>query len=234
MVAGMLYSVQVLIAMIVAYFVGSILTGVWIGKRYRGVDIRAYGSGNAGATNAMRVIGVKLGVLVLLLDVLKGFLPVLLLPLVLGIEPVTPTVQLLIGASAVAGHMFSWMAGFKGGKGVATGLGVFLAVAPKVMLIVLLIALIVIGFSGYVSLVAVAASVVIPYLLWWYEYPWPVIAVAAVVCAFIIIRHESNILRLIAGRESRIWDPAGPDKKGGDEVVASEVEEDPADRSAKA
>lgn len=207
----MLYFMQVLVAMVIAYFIGSILTGVRIGRRYRGLDIREFGSGNAGATNAMRVLGVKLGSIVLVLDVLKGLLPVLLLPLILGIDhPVPPTVQLLIGAAAVAGHMFSWEAGFKGGKGVATGLGVFLAVAPKVMLIVLLIGLIVIGLSGYVSLVSVAAAVAIPYLLWWYEYPWPVIWMAGGVCAFVIIRHESNIQRLLTGRERRVWDSAKP------------------------
>lgn len=207
----MLYFFQVLVAMIAAYFAGSILTGVWIGRKYRGVDIREYGSGNAGATNAMRVLGVKLGLVVLLLDVLKGLLPVLVLPLILGIDhPVPPTVQILIGASAVMGHMYSWMAGFKGGKGVATGLGVFLAIAPKVMVIVLLVGLIVIGFSGYVSLVSVAAATIVPYLLWWYDYPAVVVILASIICAVVILRHQSNILRLLSGRENRIWDKKEP------------------------
>lgn len=207
----MLYFFQVLVAMIAAYFAGSILTGVWIGRKYRGVDIREYGSGNAGATNAMRVLGVKLGLVVLLLDVLKGLLPVLVLPLILGIDhPVPPTVQILIGASAVMGHMYSWMAGFKGGKGVATGLGVFLAIAPKVMVIVLLVGLIVIGFSGYVSLVSVAAATIVPYLLWWYDYPAVVVILASIICAVVILRHQSNILRLLTGRENRIWDKKEP------------------------
>lgn len=217
---SMLYFFGVLVSVVIAYFIGSILTGVRIGQKYRGVDIRAYGSGNAGATNAMRVLGPRLGVLVLLLDVLKGFLPVVLLPLIFGIpHPVPPTIQLLIGAAAVAGHMFPWHADFKGGKGVATGLGVFLAVAPKPMFIVLLIALIVIGFSGYVSLVSVVAAVVIPFVLWWYNYPGLVIAVAAVLCSLVIFRHESNILRLLSGRESRIWDSKGGADGGGSAVV---------------
>ncbi len=208
---------SVLISMVIAYFVGSIMTGVRIGKRTRGLDIRHFGSRNSGATNAMRVLGPKLGGLVLALDVLKGILPVVLLPIIFGMDPATPdgllTIKLLIGAAAVAGHMFSWEAGFRGGKGVATGLGVFLAVAPKVMVIVLLIALIVIGFSGFVSLVSVAASMIIPYLLFWYGYPWPVVWVAGAVCAIVIVRHESNMIRLLTGRERRIWDrTAGPDE----------------------
>src|SRR5690606_16460629 len=101
-------------------------------------------------------------------------------------------------------HMYSWMAGFKGGKGVATGLGVFLAIAPKVMVIVLLVGLIVIGFSGYVSLVSVAAATIVPYLLWWYDYPAVVVILASIICAVVILRHQSNILRLLTGRENRI------------------------------
>lgn len=203
-------ALETLVAMVIAYFCGSLLFGLWVGQNYRGVDIRAHGSGNAGATNAARVLGPRLGALVFALDTAKGLAPTLLLPWFFGL-PTGGFVQLAIGLSAVAGHVFSWMSGFKGGKGVATALGVFLAIATVPILVTLAIGTAVIFATGYVSAVSVTSAVVFPILLWWFHYPASVIAISGAICFILIVKHESNLLRLMAGTERKLWDKAAPD-----------------------
>ena len=116
----------VFLFMIVAFFVGAIPTALVMGRAFRGIDIREHGSGNVGATNAFRVLGRRLGVCCLCLDILKGLLPVAILPALGGFRPGSAWPEILIGVSAVAGHVFSPFLGGRGGKGVATALGVFL------------------------------------------------------------------------------------------------------------
>lgn len=191
--------------MVLAYFAGSIPTGLWIGRWMRGVDIRSFGSGNLGATNAFRVLGKGLGSLVLLIDVLKGLLPVILLPRLVGLEPVTPGQEMFIGGSAIAGHVLSCFVNFKGGKGVATALGVFLAIAPLEMSIILVIGLLLIAITGYVSLASITGAILLPVFLFMTDRPTPVLLVATIICGIVLYRHRTNLVRLLQGRENRFY-----------------------------
>lgn len=195
-----------LIAMIIAYFIGAIPTGLWLGMKLRNIDIREHGSGNLGATNAFRVLGPKIGTIVLLLDVLKGLVPVVLLPLILGMRPVSEGQEMLIGACAILGHVFSIFADFHGGKGVATSLGVFLAIATAPMVILLVIGGALISIYGYVSLASVTGAVLLPILLFMFGYA-PIVLFAGIVVSLAVIwRHRANLERLMQGRELRIFD----------------------------
>lgn len=196
--------VSLVIAVILAYISGSLPFGLWVGKWARGIDIREHGSGNLGATNAFRVLGRNLGILVLCLDILKGMLPVLLFPRILGFEP-TPGEEVLIGLSAIVGHVLSFFVNFKGGKGVATALGVFLAIAPMEMGIALGIGVVLITVFGYVSLASVTGAVLLPILMLWNGRPGIVLLVTTLISVVVVIRHKSNIIRLLKGEENRIY-----------------------------
>lgn len=172
-----------------------------------GVDVREHGSGNLGATNAFRVLGKKLGATVLFLDVLKGLGPVVFLPPLLGMRP-TAESELIIGCSAVAGHVFSCFVNFRGGKGVATALGVFLAIAPGEMLAVLALGLGIIVTTGYVSAAAVVGALLLPFLLYFSGREAVVLLVSCIIASMVLLRHKSNLLRLFAGRENRISEPS--------------------------
>lgn len=206
--------IQMTIAIILAYFAGSVPTGLWIGRSLRDVDLRDYGSGNLGATNAFRVLGKKLGFTVLLIDVLKGMLPVLLFPRLVGLDSVTPGQEMLIGGSAIAGHVLSVFVNFKGGKGVATALGVFLAIAPMEMSLILAIGIILIAVTGYVSLASLVGAALLPLFLFAAGRPSSVLIVAIAISAIVIYRHRSNLIRLIQGRENRFYDTnSGPEQE---------------------
>ncbi|HOY83843.1 MAG TPA: glycerol-3-phosphate 1-O-acyltransferase PlsY [Candidatus Syntrophosphaera sp.] len=201
---------------LLAYLIGSIPFGWLAGKLLHKKDIRAGGSGNIGATNALRQYGVKTGVLVLLLDLLKGFAVAwLLLNVVPGLlgnfVPTLPTernVFLLPALAVILGHMFPVWLNFKGGKGVATAAGVYLALAPVPLLAALLVFLLVTALSRYVSLgsILAAAFLFAAELLWNIfvlrepEFPWLTLIVALLV----IYKHSPNILRLLEGRENRL------------------------------
>ncbi len=196
---------QMTIAIILAYFAGSIPTGLWVGRAMRGVDIRESGSGNLGATNAFRVLGKRLGFTVLLIDVLKGMLPVLLFPGLVGLDSVTPGQEMLIGGGAIAGHVLSVFVNFKGGKGVATALGVFLAIAPVEMSVILAIGLILIAVTGYVSLASLVGAALLPIFLFASGRSSSVLIVAIAISIIVIYRHRSNLVRLMQGRENRFY-----------------------------
>ena len=201
---------------LLAYLIGSIPFGWLAGKLLHKKDIRDGGSGNIGATNALRQYGVKTGVLVLLLDLLKGFAVAwLLLNVVPGLlgnfVPALPTernVFLLPALAVILGHMFPVWLNFKGGKGVATAAGVYLALAPVPLLAALLVFLLVTALSRYVSLgsILAAAFLFAAELLWNIfvlrepEFPWLTLIVALLV----IYKHSPNILRLLEGRENRL------------------------------
>jgi glycerol-3-phosphate acyltransferase PlsY len=202
------------IAMVLAYFAGSIPSGLWIGRWLRGVDLRDFGSGNLGATNAFRVLGKKLGVTVLLIDVLKGLLPVLLFPRLVGIDDVTAGQEMLVGGSAIAGHVLSCFVDFKGGKGVATALGVFLAIAPLEMGIILVLGVVIIAVTGYVSLASLVGATLLPFFLFFSGRPTSVLLVATLIAAIVIYRHRSNLVRLVQGRENRFYETnSGPEQE---------------------
>lgn len=196
---------QMTLAILLAYLIGSIPTGLWVGKYLRGVDIRDHGSGNLGATNAFRVLGQKLGTAVLLIDILKGTIPVLLLPRLVGISEPTPWQEMIIGVSAIAGHVLSVFVQFKGGKGVATALGVFLALAPIEMTVILIIGLIIIAVTGYVSLASITGAVLLPIFLYIGERPAVTLVAGSLVALLVLIRHRSNMVRLWQGTENRFY-----------------------------
>lgn len=204
-------TVQLLIVTVIAYFVGSIPTGLWMGQFTKGIDIRDFGSGNLGATNAFRVLGKKLGVIVLLIDVLKGVLPVLVLPRLVGISNPSPAQEMIVGAAAIVGHVLSCFVNFKGGKGVATALGVFLAIAPLEMGVILLVGIIIIAVTGYVSLASVVGAIMLPIALFLHDRAPLVQVVGLLISLMVVIRHRSNISRLLKGKENRFYETnSGP------------------------
>ena len=183
---------------IMAYLLGSVPSGYVLGRSV-GVDVRKAGSGNVGATNVARVVGKTQGVLTLVADAAKGFIPVFA---VLQLDLSLP-VTMLVGVAAFLGHLYPIFLLFKGGKGVATALGVFLAYAPLVTLILLGVFLIVAWISRLVSLSSITAAVAAPIAFWFAAYPPPVVQTGTFVAAMIILRHRSNIKRLLAGTEPR-------------------------------
>jgi len=198
----------VLIAMLIAYVVGSIPTAVWVGKRFYGKDVRQHGSGNAGATNTFRVLGGKAAVPVLLFDVFKGWAPVFFLaPWVSKGESADPALfQLLIGGAALLGHVFPVFARFKGGKGIATSLGIVLAIHLHAALSCLGIFVLVFWVTKYVSLGSMVAALCFPLLLWFLfkESSEILLGFSIAFAAFIILTHRKNIGRLLKGNESKI------------------------------
>ncbi len=198
------------ISIICGYLLGSIPFGL-LAARMKGIDIRKHGSGNIGATNVWRVCGWRVGLPVFLLDVFKGVAAVWLcrwLAVRLGGDPVWAGIAAAV--VCVIGHSFPAWLGFKGGKGAATSLGVFLALMPIPSVAALVSWGVVVKTTGYVSLGSMVAAVVLPgtaivmqFTSW--AYGWPVSGFAVLVGALVIARHRSNIARLRAGTENRIW-----------------------------
>jgi glycerol-3-phosphate acyltransferase PlsY len=208
------------IVIAVSYLVGSIPTALIIGKIFKGIDIRNYGSKNLGSTNAMRVLGWKIGLLVQILDILKGAAAVLLISKLfygaLPFENRTPfeditVVQIIAGISAIIGHVWTIFAGFKGGKGINTAAGMLLSLAPIDALIAIGIFVIVLMFSGYVSLGSISAAFAFPSTMFIRENFFGVeidgyntlIYFSIAVCLFLIYNHRANIKRLLYGEENR-------------------------------
>ncbi|MFQ5995560.1 MAG: glycerol-3-phosphate 1-O-acyltransferase PlsY [Acidiferrobacterales bacterium] len=183
-----------------AYLFGSISTAVLIARLKRIEDPRNVGSGNPGATNILRYGGKTAAVVTLLGDVLKGVIPVLIARAITN----DPIVLVLVGLMAFLGHLYPIFFGFKGGKGVATALGVWLALSPYVALALVATWLIVAAASRYSSLSAVIGAVLAPAYVWWLVGSWPYLAVMAVMSILLIYRHRSNIQNLLSGKESKI------------------------------
>lgn len=196
-------------AMVLAYVCGSIPTSVWWGRTFFKVDVREHGSRNAGATNTFRVLGPKAGVPVLLIDILKGFLPVRILPNFSELQPDTAPwmwLRVALVIAAVIGHLYPVFAGFKGGKGVATSLGGVLAVHPGAAVICVLVFGIVFWLSRYVSLGSLSAAVAFPLavILIYQEFSAVKIGFAVGLCIMVFYTHRENIGRLIRGEENRM------------------------------
>ena len=196
------------IAVVLAYLAGSIPSAVWAGKLFHGIDVREHGSGNAGATNTVRVLGWKTGIPVLLFDLFKGWLAAML-PRFLDAAPESSetlmVLQIACGLAAILGHVFPVFAGFRGGKGVATTFGVLLALHPLLTLTCAGIFLIVLLASGYVSLGSMIAVAMFPILLvTLFRSPsiWLTVF-SVIVAAAVIITHTKNIKRLLQGEEKR-------------------------------
>lgn len=196
-------------AAIFAYLLGSLPTAVWAGKILRGIDIREHGSGNAGATNAMRVLGPGIGVAVLLIDAAKGIAAVALAGYVgqaYFSDEVFVLFQLFFGAMAVLGHVFPVFASFRGGKGIATLVGVVFIMFPSAFLICLAVFLATFFATRYVSLGSLMAAVALPVVVIWIKdiTLLPKVIFAISVAFFVPITHKNNIKRLLSGKENRI------------------------------
>jgi glycerol-3-phosphate acyltransferase PlsY len=187
------------VAMIgLAYLLGSIPTGFIVGT-WAGVDVRKHGSGNVGATNVARVLGKRQGVYTLIADAAKGFVPAFI-----AVRMEFPTaVTALIGIAAFMGHLFPVFLKFKGGKGVATAFGLFTALAPVATLTLVALFAAVMAASRRVSLSSMIAAAGAPLIFWWFSYHPAVVATGALLAAMILVRHRSNIQRLLAGTEPK-------------------------------
>ena len=181
-----------------AYLCGSIPTGALIVKR-QGIAIQEAGSGNVGATNVARTAGKKAGILTLIGDVVKGLLPVLIIRW-LGLSEL---VQASAAVMATLGHLFPVFLRFAGGKGVATGLGVFLGLAPTAILTALLGFALVFAVFRIVSLASLVAAALTPCLIFFFAYPRPVLLAGVLIAGLIIVRHHENIGRLLKGEEQK-------------------------------
>jgi acyl phosphate:glycerol-3-phosphate acyltransferase len=185
-------------AVLGSYLLGSVPTGLLV-ARARGVDLRTVGSGNIGATNVARVLGKKLGMLVLILDALKGLVPTVLA----GRGALSEALVATVGLAAIVGHIFPVWLRFRGGKGVATGLGVFLAVAPVAAVTAVVAYAVVFALWRISSIGSLVAATVLIAGMFVTHRPAPVIALAVAAWLLIVFRHRGNIARLIRGKEER-------------------------------
>lgn len=205
-----IYSIS---ALIFAYLFGSIPTAVWLGQAFYGVDVREYGSGNAGATNTFRVLGKKAGIAVMLIDIFKGYTATQLAYFI-GLSITGPhtssqfvNYQLALGVIAVMGHLFPVFAGFRGGKGVATLFGMVLAVNPSAAILCVLVFVTVLLATKYVSLSSICAGFTFPigivFIL--HSSVKSEVLYGICVCLLILITHQKNIERLLKGKESKVY-----------------------------
>ncbi len=205
-----------------AFLLGSIPFGYLTYKAKTGGDIRAKGSGNIGATNVLRTAGAAAGLLTLFLDAGKGYLAIVIADLLSYRSVPQPYVFMQTGTGvpayhfgwvawalllAIVGHMFTPWLHFEGGKGVATGLGIYLALAPLATLYTLVVFAVVLAISRYVSLASIVAALTFLPILWWRVgsgYPWPIYVASLCAALLIVWRHKANIDRLLRGTENRL------------------------------
>jgi glycerol-3-phosphate acyltransferase PlsY len=198
-----------IILIILAYIIGSIPTAVWVSKSVFGIDIRDYGSGNAGATNSFRVLGSKWGSFVMLVDVTKGIIATslyILIPFYLTNELARTNFMIALGMAAVLGHILPIFANFRGGKGVATLLGMALAIQPMVALLCLVVFLITLLSTRFVSLSSMFAGVAFMVLILFIFNEKETIyrLFAIIVAMMVVVTHQKNISRLIKGTENKV------------------------------
>lgn len=197
------------IAFLLAYLLGSIPAAVWIGKKFHGIDVRQQGSGNAGTTNVIRVLGWKTGIPVLLIDVVKGWLAAMV-PVFLNLAPsgsaLLTSLQILTGMTAIFGHIFPIFAGFRGGKGVATVFGVLLALQPLLTISCFGVFLVILLITGIVSVSSMSAGLAFPILLFlFFDTPSMVFKIFSILVAIaLLITHRKNIGRLLKGEEAKL------------------------------
>lgn len=204
--------VHFLIMIVLSYLLGSFPTAIVTGKILKGIDIRQHGSGNAGATNVFRVLGWKAGLFVLLVDIAKGFFAtVLVYKIALGAFSIDAVIlQIVAGLAATMGHIWTIFAGFKGGKGVGTGAGMIVGLVPGAVLAGLIIFIITVSLTRYVSLGSILASLTIPvylfakHFLLYRQVPVALLIFSLLVPVLIILTHRSNISRLLKGEENKI------------------------------
>jgi glycerol-3-phosphate acyltransferase PlsY len=204
---------EIVLVLLLSYLIGSFPTAVIAGKLLKGIDIRKHGSGNAGATNVLRVLGWKAALVVMLIDMLKGFAAVYWL---VNIIPETHDIntralyQIMAGVAAIIGHIFTLFAGFKGGKGVGTAAGVFFGLQPLPVFICLLVFIGIVYRTRYVSLGSMTAALLLPVILFVQKFalnlavPIPHIVIGLFLTILIVLTHRENIHRLVQGTENKI------------------------------
>lgn len=197
---------------VASYLVGAIPTGYIAGRWARGIDLREHGSGNLGATNTFRVLGARIAAPVMVVDVAKGFLPAALFPMWDGTAEWSWA--LAYGGASIVGHVFPVYMRFRGGKGVATAAGVFLAIAPKAVLPALVAWLVLLKLSRMVSLASITAAVTLIASLLVTEERVAVLALGIGVAIFVIYAHRSNIGRIRRGEEHRFGSGRSRDSAG--------------------
>lgn len=185
---------------LIGYLLGSVPFGLLYGK-LAGIDVRSQGSGNIGATNVGRLLGKKLGALTLVSDLLKGILPMLLAAVLLADQTESGRWVMLCGGAAFLGHCFPLYLKFRGGKGVATALGIHLYLAPLPTLAGVALFAVTVRLSGYVSLGSLAAAAALPVLIWFTGGNQELTGLSALVAAVIWLKHHENIARLLRGEE---------------------------------
>lgn len=202
---------QIILSAALSYLIGAVPTGYLFGKFLKGIDIRQHGSGNMGATNVLRVLGKGPGAAVLILDIIKGIIPTTLIAGLFHMDSIGGRV--FLGVVAVAGHNWTVFLNFKGGKGIATSLGVLIgltiaidAIRP-VLFYTLLSWAVIFALSGYVSLASIVAATILPIVSVLTYQDIIIIFLGIIFCLFVVVRHRPNIKRLLKGEESRIFKP---------------------------
>lgn len=193
---------KIIIYLILSYLCGAIPFGYIVAKLFRNIDIRTVGSGNPGATNVYRTISKPLGILTLLLDMLKGFIPVYFVSI---INPSSYLIVLVVALVTILGHIFTIFLNFKGGKGVATGCGIFFALNPLATAICLITFIIVLTISKYVSLGSICAAIMLPIAILFFNSNIQLVIFSTIIAIVVIVRHISNIKRLLNGTENKIF-----------------------------
>ena len=191
---------HVLLGFVLGHVCGSVPSGLWLVQAFHGIDIRNYGSKNIGTTNVFRTVGPKTAVLVLIADAFKGILAVGIMSYFFH----NPLLDVVTALGALLGHNYSLFLGFKGGKGVATALGLLIFMMPKVAVASFGIWLVCVLLTRYVSLGSIMAAIFTPPLAWYLGYPSAYVIFSVVAAFFVVLRHKENIHRLLTGTESKI------------------------------
>lgn len=189
-----------LLGFVLGHVCGSVPSGLWLVQAFHGIDIRNYGSKNTGTTNVFRTVGPKTAVLVLIADAFKGILAVGIMSYFFH----NPLLDVVTALGALLGHNYSLFLGFKGGKGVATALGLLIFMMPKVAVASFGIWLVCVLLTRFVSLGSIMAAIFTPPLAWYLGYPSAYVIFSVVAAFFVVLRHKENIHRLLTGTESKI------------------------------
>lgn len=197
-----------IIGLLVAYLVGSIPSAVWVGRTFYNIDVREYGSGNAGATNTFRVLGKKPGIAVLIMDILKGYIAVKLAFVLGDYDSQSPEFidfELALAVCGLLGHIFPVFVGFRGGKGVATTLGILIGVHPEAALICASAFIITLYLTGYVSLSSMVSGILFPIVIMvFYSTNSSINIFSLAMAILVLLTHQRNIERLLKREESRV------------------------------
>lgn len=209
-----LYMLWIILGIIISYFVGSIPTAYLFGRALKGIDIRSFGSGNVGATNAMRLLGKRAGVSVLLIDIIKGALPVIFLAdyiLTKQVNFPAAILRIILGIACICGHNWTVFLNFKGGKGVATTFGALIGLAfkitifAKIISLMILIWLTVFLLTRIISLASLLAAISFPIMMFLFKEAATLLIFSIVMASFIVLRHRANLTRIFQGKEPRLY-----------------------------